>query len=380
MRILLKLLRRYLAQRPGRTLMTIGGVASALLLFVCVESLAAGLNRALASGASARTLIVYRKNRYCPQTSFLPERYTSLIEGVPGVRTVLPIKVFLSNCRASLDQISFQGAPVDRLLQSRSIELLEGDLDRFRREAKSALVGRVFAARRGLRPGHSFRFGSIAVDVAGVFGSQEAVEESLVLTHLEFLQRAGPVSRLGTVTQFEVKIDDPSHARRIANEIDTLFQSAEEPTDTRARVQFLEDATRELRELLAFGRAFGIICVLVVLALVANTVLMAVRERQRQLGVFLTLGFTGRHLLVLVVAEALALTLSGAALGLCAAFLLLRFSRLAVGVEGITVPFVMAPQVFLLGSSIAVATAMVAAAWPAWRASRADVQTLLRTA
>ena len=131
----MKLLRfalRNLLRRPGRTSLTVLGIASALLLFVLVESLALGLDRALTSGESARTLVVYRKNRFCPQTSILPESYAGRIEDVGGVESVLPVKVYLNNCRASLDLITFQGAPVDILLEQRGVDLVAGDLAAFR--------------------------------------------------------------------------------------------------------------------------------------------------------------------------------------------------------------------------------------------------------
>ena len=70
---LLRLVVKNLLRRPGRSTLTILGVACALLLFVLVESLSAGLDRSLSGTTAARTLVVYRKNRYCPQTSFLPE-------------------------------------------------------------------------------------------------------------------------------------------------------------------------------------------------------------------------------------------------------------------------------------------------------------------
>lgn len=380
MRVALKLGFRYLGRRRGRTTLTILGIASSMLLFVCIEGLSEGLDRALSAGDAPRTLIVYRKNRWCPMTSFLPERYAQRIRGVEGVQTVLPVKVYLNNCRASLDVVAFQGTPVEELLRSRTLDVVDGDVERFKREDQSAIVGREFAARRDLAPGDSFRFGGIIVDVAGVFRSEDPVDESLILTHLEFLQRATGVDRLGTVTQFEVKVEDAREAARIAREIDDLFAADEEPTDTRARAQFLTDATRELGEILAFGRIFGLVCVAVVLVLVGNTVLMSVRERRQDFGVYLTLGYGAPHLGGIILAETLALTLAGAVLGLSGAFCLVRLSHLAIGVEGVTVNFALSPGVLAQGLGVAVTIAALASLYPAWHASRTDPQALLRSA
>ncbi|MCY3002815.1 MAG: ABC transporter permease [Planctomycetota bacterium] len=293
---LLRLVAKNLRRRPMRTLLTVGGVACAMLMLVLVQSLGAGLDRALSGSEAARTLIVYRLNRYCPQTSFLPEWYGPRIEQLDGVASVLPVKVYLNNCRASLDIVPFNGVPAERLAGSRKFDMLDGDYERFLSERDSALVGRAFAERKHLSVGDQFRFGGINVKVAGIFGSSEPVEEGTVVTHLEYLQRAVAVNRLGTVTQFEVKIDDPSRAKEISASIDDLFRTGPEPTDTRPRILFLEHATRDLREILRFAELLGLACVAVVLALVANTVAMSVQERVREFGVFRTLGFHARHI------------------------------------------------------------------------------------
>ena len=375
-----KLVLRNLRRRPLRTVLTVGGVASAVLLLVLVESLSGGLDRALRGSEAAKTLIVYRKNRYCPQTSNIPEHYARRIAEVDGVASVLPVKVFLNNCRASLDLVAFQGAPADSMLASRPLELLEGDAEAFRREHDAALVGRSFAARKGLEVGDSFRFGAIDVKVRGIFASRQATEEGVVLTHLEYLQRAGPIDRLGTVTQFEVKLEDPERADEVGREIDALFATAEEPTDTRAQIAFLQSATRDLSEILRFARALGLACVAVVLVLVGNTVLMSVQERVREFGVLRTLGFRERHVGAVVVGESLALAGVGSLLGLGLAFLVVHVFHPTLGSEGVSVSLVADPALALRGAAFALATGLVAGLFPAWRSSRADIVDSLRSA
>lgn len=377
---LLLLVLRNLTRRPGRTALTVLGVGSAMLLLVLVESLDQGLRRALSGSEAARTLVVYRQNRYCPQTSFLPERYLSEIESIPGVVSVLPVKIYLSNCRASLDIAAFQGAPVERLLAARELALTHGDLGRFTEERDAALLGREFATRRGLSVGDRFRIDNIDVKVAGIFRSSQPVEEGVILTHLEYLQRAGPVDRLGTVTQFEVKVDDPARAVEVARQIDARFAGAEEPTDTRSLVAFLEVATRDLREILAFARLLALGCVAVMLALVGNTIVMSIQERVRELGVLRTLGWRTPRLVVLVIAEALALALAGALLGILAAWITLRLTHLSIGAEGVPVAFVLSWAVALRGLSLAVLASLCAAALPALRAGRLPIVVALRSA
>lgn len=373
-----KLVWKNLLRHKGRTLLSIGGVASAMALLVLVESLGMGLNQVMSSTESARTLIVYRKNRYCPQTSFLPEWYGPEIESVEGVESVLPIKVFLNNCRASLDLVTFQGSPVETMLSTRQIEIIDGSVAEYRKAGDAALVGADFAARKGLSVGDKFKFGDIDVRVSGIFESREASEESLILTHLEFLQRASQVSRLGTVTQYEVKVTDASLAREVSQAIDARFASAEEPTDTRARVAFLETATRDLGEILRYGRLLGLACVVVVLALVSNTVFMSTQERVREFGVFRTFGYREIHVAWLVVAEALILSVLGALIGVGGALAVLEWTHLSIGSEGVTVTFATSPGLIARGFGIALGAGAIAGLLPALRSARAPIVASLR--
>ena len=375
----LRMVRKNLGRRPLRTALTTLGVGLAVMLLVGTEAFSAGMDLALDSGDKARPLVVYRKHRHCPQTSFLPERYVEEITSITGVESVLPVKVFLNNCRTNLDMITFHGASVETMLAARDIRLLDGDVETFRAEPDAALVGRLFAERRGLSVGDKFQFGEILVKVTGVFASSDSVQEGLVLTHLEFLQRAGPVDRLGTVTQIEVKITDPSQAEVIAQEIDRRLATAEEPTDTRPMAAFLKRATRDLREILKFGRMFGIACVLVVVVLVANTIYMAVNERRREFGVLRALGFKAHHLALMVLGESTAIAATGGLLGLGAMYAVISATGIAVGVEGVQVGFAMTTMVVATSLAVTIGAAVLASVVPAIQAARIDVIKAIRS-
>lgn len=376
---LLRLVLKNLTRRKGRTVLSGLGIASALMLLILVESLSLGMDRALSGSDSARTLVVYRKNRYCPQTSNLPEFYLPRIEGVDGVESVLPVQVFLNNCRASVDLVTFQGAPVERMLAARNLTLVEGTEEAFRRDADAALVGIDFAKRKALRVGQRFKFGGVDVKVAGIFTSSEAPEESLILTHLDFLRYQMPGDKTGSVTQYEVKIADAERADEISEAIDSLFVTAEEPTDTRPQVAFLERATKDLITILRFGRWLGIGCVIVVLSLVANTVFMSVQERVREFGVMRTLGFREEQIAGLVILEAVTLAVLGALLGVGGAYAILYSTHLTIGTEGVSVAFVSDTTLALRGIGIAAIVGVLSGLAPAWISARKNIVWSLRS-
>src|SRR5262249_50030556 len=171
-----------------RTLLTISGAAVALFVFTFVGAVGRGLDELTQGKQSERSLIVFQANRFCPFTSKLPEDYAGRISKIPGVHDVVPIQVYMNNCRASLDVVVFHGLPPERLRSARDLHLVSGSWDDFEQHRDAALVGQAVARRRGITTGQRFSIGELTVSVAGIFQAAP-VEENFIYTQLEFLQR-----------------------------------------------------------------------------------------------------------------------------------------------------------------------------------------------
>lgn len=377
MRFLRYILRSLLRNRV-RTTLTVLGTAGAMFLWVFVEVMQRGLDRTARESASETKLIVYNRNRFCPATSLLPERYAAVIRKVPGVVSVLPVKVFVNNCRASLDVVTFHGMPPEMVGRDRPLRLLSGDLQAFADRRDSALVGRRLAARRGLAAGDKFSVGGLTVTVAGIFTSDVPEEESLAVTHLEFLQRQRAHHGLGYVTQFEVTVADPSQSEAVAQAIDEEFRGDEAPTRTRPARAHAAQAAGDVLEIIGFTRWLGYVCVAVILVLNANTVVMAVQDRVVEHAVLQTLGFTPGLILRLVLAESMLVGLLGGVVGVGAAMLTLYRLQPGIGNEGVRIEFLPEPAAALAGLGVSLAVGAAAGLVPAWQAGRAEIVAGLR--
>src|SRR5258708_3657903 len=133
-----------------RTALTVSGSAVALFVFCFVGAVQEGLADLTRNDQAERTLIVFQANRFCPATSRLPEDYSRRIAKLDGVQEVVPIKVFMNNCRASLDLIVFHGIPAEKLKDARDLRLVAGAWSNFERPRDAAVVGPPLARRRGL--------------------------------------------------------------------------------------------------------------------------------------------------------------------------------------------------------------------------------------
>ncbi len=363
----------------ARTLLTVTGTAVALLVFCFIGAVQQGLLALTAGDDAGRTLIVFQENRFCPQSSRLPQDYQRTIAKLSGVQDVVPIKVFTNNCRASLDSIVFQGMPPEKMKAWRDLNLQSGDFSSFAAQDDAALVGVDVATRRSLVVGDKFTIGEVSVVVRGVFHSATAAENNLIFTQLEFLQRARGANEVGTVTQLEVHLNDSADPDAIAKQIDQEFKAGPVATTTRTKGMFQADTLADLAELIGFVHWLGYACVGLVLSLVATTTVMAVQDRIKEHAVLQTLGLRPLRVFVLVLTESLLLSTLGGILGVLGSTLLLSSSGMSVAAEGVTIAFEPSLVLALQGILVAIVVGILAGIAPGWQASRAEIVPALKS-
>ena len=363
-----------------RSLLTIAGIAIAMFLFTSVQAMNQGVTLATTETANDTTLVVYRADRFCPATSQLPQDYQSQIERISGVESATPMKIVVSNCRTSLDVVTFRGVPKEKFIREMGseLEIISGDLESWLNRTDAALIGETLANRRGLTPGMRFDAAGITAYVAGVIRSENPQDQNVAYTALEFVQLAGR-DQLGIVTQFNVKATDSSQLDRIANEIDEVFRTAQEPTSTFSEKAFIGRVADDIIELVGFARWLGIGCLAAVLALVANSIILSVQSRVSEHAVLQTLGYSSRLVAILIVAEGLVLALLGGGLGALAAILVANYGSFALSVEGTTIPIVANTELLLWGIVVCGAMGVFAGLVPAWQASRREIAACFRS-
>lgn len=360
-----------------RSAMTVAGTALLLFLFLFVTSVQNGLDKVLS--ARDDRLIVFQAYRFCPSSSQLPVFYADTIREVPGVKEVLPVKVVVNNCRASLDTVVFHGVDPKLLPVVRPhMKFLSGNWSAFQARTDAAIVGRRIAERRGLTSGQSFTVAGITVQVAGVFSSESVGDENVIYTHLTLIGNPGSHHEYHA-TLFEVQLADPQQAEAVGTAIDEkIKEKFEIPTETKPQKAHYASALADLLDLIGMMRWLGFVCVGVVVVLVANSVVMAAQDRVKEHAVLQTLGFSGSRVFSLMLTESCLISLAGGVLGTvaCVAFLLWR--PLSLSTEGVSIDFVASPSLVASGLVLSLVVGFVAGAVPAWQAGRAEIVSSLR--
>lgn len=376
---LIHLAAKQLARNRIRSLLTVLGVASGMFLFSAVETMQRSLATATEANAADTVLVVYRQNRFCPSTSRLPEHYADDIRRIEGVREVIPVQIVVNNCGASLDVITFRGVPQDALTKfAPEIKIISGSLEEWGRRDDGALLGEVFASRRGLKPGDKFSAAGVSVTVSGILRSPFVQDNSVAYVKLPFLQQVSRAG-LGVVTQFNVRVQSAQDLAHVAKAIDARFHSDQQPTDTRPEKAFFAETASDLIELISFTRWLGLGAVLAVAALVANALMLIVRGRVKENAVLRTLGYPSRAIGALVVSEGAMLGLAGGVLGVGLSIAFLRWQSFTLGNEGQTLAIRPDAVVALTGLLASLALGLFASVWPAWQAMTQPIVKNLRT-
>lgn len=372
---------RTVRRSPIRTGLTVAGIAVAMYMFTAVEAMRTGVRDATQASAEDATLVVYRENRYCPFTSRLPQWYVDRIERIDGVRAAVPMQILVSNCRASLDVVTFRGVPEGNLLDSLdgTTVITEGTVADWQHRGDAAMVGRALADRRGLRVGDRFSAAGITVFIAGILDSEAMQVRNAAWVQLPFLQeavRSGGTG--GDVTQFNVFVNDPTRMDEIAADIDALFKHDERPTATRPEKAFVGRAARDIVALADFAGMLGWGALAAVFALIANAIVLAMRDRIRDHAVLQTLGWTGGLIAWMVLVEGALLGLVGGLIGALGAWATAQLGRFAMTMEGTSIEMSTSFSTAAMGIGLALLLGVLAGLVPALRLSRRDIATCFR--
>jgi putative ABC transport system permease protein len=377
--MLSRLVLRNLRRRPLRTALTGLTVTVAIAVFAALLALDSGVKRMVATTGQDAVIIVFERYKACPPFSRLPVHYGDQIARLEGVRAVMPVRFLLSSCQTVTDLVAIHGVEPDQLRRFRALQLPDTQYAAFAGERGAALVGRRTAARYGWRIGQTITLAElrgVSFVVRGIFAAPGSSLESVILVDREFLEYA--IDEVGTVTMFNVLVDRPELIDDVSRRIDTLFASSSAQTRSGPEKEFIAGNVADFAHLVRFAQVVAWLALVLVLAAVANSISMSVRERLREIALLRTRGFTPGQALRLICWESAVQSLLAAAVGVAVAAVALASGRLAISVEGFTITPYLSPQIVVLALLAGAGLGLVGALWPARQATQRAIVSALR--
>ncbi len=235
---------------------------------------------------------------------------------------------------------------------------------------RQIIIGRSVAEALKKGPGDILDLGGSRFRVMGIYESGISWEDMGCVMSLRDAQTF--TGRPRKVTLYAVKLHDPRQAEMVAEKINAL--------DPGLYAALSGEFVDQLPDMEAGnGMISGISLLTIVVGGlgVMNTMLMAVVERTREIGVLRALGWRRRAVLQLVMKEALLLGLLGGVSGILVAFLLTGVLSLSPMVGGALDPR-WDISVFLRAILVSLALGLVGGLYPAYRATKLQPVEALR--
>jgi putative ABC transport system permease protein len=374
------LIRKNLFRKKLRAVLMIISILIAFAIFGVLASFERAFNAGQEVAEADRLVVVNKINFTQP----LPIAYFNRVRAVEGVRQVTHANWFGGYYQDPKNFLIVMAVEPDSYMR-----LMDSDFNftpemraAFIRDRAGALVGETMAEKWGWKVGDrvpisssifSQKNGSHAWDmtIVGIFGKRKPqLDTNFMLFQYDYFDETRSFSK-DTIGWMVLKTASPSVNDQVAKKIDELFANSSDETSTDTEKAFNKAFVAQLGNIalivtLVVGAAF-----VTILMIVGNTMMMAVRERAREIAVLKTLGFSGARVLRLVLGETLLLAFIGGIPGLAvAAMVVLALRQSLVNfVPGMSVN----PAILLVALALMLALGLATGLMPALNAFRLKI-------
>ena len=378
-----KLLLKNAFRHKLRTALTLFGLVVALAAFGLLRTIV-GSWYAGVEGSSSTRLVT----RSAISLTFpLPLNYAQRIKAVDGVTGISWSNwfggVYVTE-RNFFPQFAIE--PASYLALYPEYRLTADERLAFMRDRQGAVVGRKLADKFGWKVGDQIPLrgtiypGTWTFNLRGIWDGAEAkTDESQLLFHWDYLNEAIRKrfgSRADYVGVYIVGINEPQNAALISQRLDAEFKNSQAETLTETESAFQLSFVSMSEAILVAIEAVSYIIVVIIMAVMANTMTMTARERLAEYATLKALGFAPIFVVKLLFGESLLIALLGGLAGLA---LTIPLATAFGSVAGTLFPaFQVTPLTMALQLLAALIVGLAAAAWPAWKMSRIDIVQGLR--
>ena len=380
---------RNLTRNRTRVLLTILGVAFAIVLFLLLRTVVWAWTFASETGAQDRIGTRHKVSFI----QLLPSHYIEKIRQVPGV-TAATWMNWLGHRDPKDDTNFFQNLAVDHhtfLDVYNEIVIPPDARERWNQDPRGVVIGDVLAKKMNLKVGDKLVLrgtiytGLHEYNVVGIYTlTSKTWDRSSVLARWDSWNnsldeaKARHRDHIGWVAS---RISDPRQSADISVAIDQKFENSPIETLSMSERQLNNQFIAMFDAILFALDVISLVILAILLLILGNTIAMGVRERTTEYGVLRAIGFLPKHIAAFIVGEGMFIGVIGGLVGLGLGTLIIggmsRFIEEGP-MAGFFPFFRLQPLTVVAAVILALALAGVASLVPAYRASRISVTEALR--
>jgi putative ABC transport system permease protein len=367
-----------------RTSLTIVGIVVAItafgLLRTIVDAWYAGAN------ATSSARLVTRSS--VSLVFSLPLTYAQKIRQVEGVRSVSWANwfggVYISE-RNFFAQFAID--PASYLDMYPEFILSPEERKAFITDRQAAVVGRKLADQFGWKIGDQIPLrgtiypGTWTFNLRGIYdGADQGTDQSTMFFHWELLnetiKKLYP-RRADQTGVFIVELKDPQQAAEVSASIDAMFKNSLAETLSETEKAFQLSFVAMTEAILLAIQTVSFVVVIIIMAVMANTMAMTARERGAEYATLKALGFSNAFVALLIFGESVGIALAGGITGIALTF---PIAHAFAGAMGTLFPiFFVSDETVAMQLGAALLVGVVAAALPAWRTAQLRIVDGLRS-
>jgi putative ABC transport system permease protein len=386
---LLTLGMRNVTRSRFRVAMTVLGVALSLVAFILIRTVLSSWTAA--ADFAAKDRVVSRHKVTFIMT--MPYKYLEDVRGVEGVKGAALSSWFGGKDPSHPNDFfgTIAVEPESMLQIYDELGVPTEQKQAWFENRQGALVGDMLAKKMGWKVGDKVTLtgtifpGEWQFQVSGIYTAlRRSVDRTTFFFHYEYLNewlkknRPSSADQLGWVT---ARVGSGQRAADVAKRIDTHFDSRDVQTLSQDERAFNTSFLGMLSAILRALDIVSIVILAIMMLILGNTIAMGVRERTQEYGVLRAIGFLPKHLAIFVLGEALAVGLLGGLMGLVIGYPVVekgigRF--LEENMAGFFPFFRVSPETALSALGLAMLLGLMAAAVPAYQASKLNVINALR--
>jgi putative ABC transport system permease protein len=366
-----------------RTTLTIVGIVVAIVAFGMLRTIVDAWYAGANASSSARLVTRSSVSLVFP----LPLSYAPKIRQVDGVTGVAWANWFggiYVNERNFFAQFAIS-APAYLDMYPEFV-LSDDERHAFLTDRTGAIAGRKLAQKYGWKVGDQIPLrgtiypGTWTFNLRGIYdGAEEGTDTSTFFFHFDFLNESIKKQFAGRGDQAGVFIEQlrhPEDAAAVSQAIDAMFRNSLAETLTETEKAFQLGFVAMSEAFLLAIQAVSFVVVVIIMAVMANTMAMTARERYAEYATLKALGFSNGFVALLIFAESLGIALFGGLLGVALTFP--AADTFAKTVGSILPAFKVSPQTMAMQVAASLVIGTIAAAIPAWRAARVRIVDGLR--
>ncbi len=290
-------------RRKARSLLTLTGIAITVGAIMALDSLMAGMVNMMTSLVSGAEIVLRQAGASDTGYAFIDERIGERLIAMPEIKNVSGL-AFTALAYPETTYFVIQGYnPHEAAIQD--FNVVEGERLTANRQI---MLGRQMAEATGLGVGDSITLGPSRFRVVGIYESSIGWVELGGIVSLRDAQ--GFTGKPGKVTFFLINLHDPRQAQVVVEKINAQY-----PEVHAALSGEFANEMPDMENTRAMLAGISILAVAVGGVGMMNTMLMAVLERTREIGVLRALGWRRLAILSLILRESLWLGVLGGAAG-----------------------------------------------------------------